>query len=90
MGLGGSLLVKAAALAEVSASSLPGISLCPGIHRRFVGPGRAFRWYLRWWVTGDLLSIALRSDWLSVQIMSEYSGWVVVAHSIATCMAAAE
>ncbi len=29
MGLGGSLLVKAAALAAVSASSLPGIPLCP-------------------------------------------------------------
>ncbi len=36
MGLGGSLLVKAAALAAVSASSLPGIPLRPGIHRRFV------------------------------------------------------
>ncbi len=43
MGLGGSLLFKAAALAAVSASSLPGIPLCPGIHRRFVGPGRALR-----------------------------------------------
>ncbi len=43
MGLGGSLLFKAAALAAVSASSLPGIPLCPGIHRRFVGPGRALK-----------------------------------------------
>ncbi len=59
MGLGGSLLVKAAALAAVSASSLPGIPLCPGIHRRFVGPGRALRGDLRWWVTGDRRSIAL-------------------------------
>ncbi len=87
MGLGGSLLVKAAALAAVSARSLPGIPLCPGIHRRLVGPGRAFR--RDHWVTGDRHSIALRSDWLSVQIVSEYSGWLVVAHSIATCMAAA-
>ncbi len=89
MGLGGSVLFKAAALAAVSASSLPGIPLCPGIHRRFVGPGRALRRDLSWWVTGDRRSIALRSDWLSVQIVSEYSGWLVVAHSIATCMAAA-
>ncbi len=72
MGLGGSLLFKAAALAAVSASSLPGIPLCPGIHRRFVGPGRALRWDSRWWVTGDRHSIALRSDWLSVKIASEY------------------
>ncbi len=88
MGLGGSLLFKVAALAAVSASSLPGILLCPGIHRRFVGPGRALRRDLRWWVTGDRRSFAI-SDWLSVQIVSEHSGWLVVAHSIATCMAAA-
>ncbi len=43
MGLGGSLLVKATALAVVSASALPGIPLCPGIHRRLVGHGRTFR-----------------------------------------------
>ncbi len=89
MGLGGSLLFQAAALAAVSVSSLPGIPLCPGIHRRFIGPGRALRRDLRWWVTGDRRSIALRSDWLSVQIVSEHSGWLVVAHSIVTCMAAA-
>ncbi len=40
MGLGGSLVVEAASLARVSANSLPGIPLCPGIHRRDVGPGR--------------------------------------------------
>ncbi len=53
--------------------------------------GRFFEVFrlLRWWVTGDRRSIALRSDWLSVQIVSGYSGWLVVAHSIATCMAAA-
>ncbi len=89
MGLGGSLLVYATALAATSASSLPGIPLCPGIRRTFVGPGRALRRDLRWWITGDRRSIALRSDWLRVQIVSEYSGWLVVAHSIATCMAAA-
>ncbi len=33
MGLGGSLVVEAAALAAVSVSSLPGIPLCPGTHR---------------------------------------------------------
>ncbi len=38
MGLGGSLVVKAVALAAVSASSLPGVPLYPGIHRRVVGP----------------------------------------------------
>ncbi len=74
MGLGGSLVVKAAALAAVCASSLPGIPVCPGIHRRLVGPGRAFRRDLRRWATGDRRSIALRSDWLSVQLVSEYSG----------------
>ncbi len=47
MGLGGSLVAKAAALAVVSASSLPGIPLCPGIYRRLVGPGQAFRRDLR-------------------------------------------
>ncbi len=41
IGLGGSLVVDAAALAAVSASSLPGIPLCPGIRRSVVGPGRA-------------------------------------------------
>ncbi len=74
MGLGGSLLVKAAALAAVSAISLSGIPMCPGIHRRFVGPGQALRRDLRWWVTGDRCSIALRSNLLSVKIVSEYSG----------------
>ncbi len=87
--LSGCIEPGADALAAVSASSLPGIPLCPGIHRRFVGPGQAFRWDLRWWVAGNRRSIAMRSDWLSVQIVSEYSGWLVVAHSIATCMAAA-
>ncbi len=81
-------MVKAVALAAVSTGSLPGIPLCPGIHRRRVGPGRAFRTDFRLWVTGDRRSIALRSDWLSVQIVSEYSRWLVVSHSIATCMAA--
>ncbi len=37
MGLGGPLVVKAAALAAVSASSLRGIPMCPGIHRSLVG-----------------------------------------------------
>ncbi len=66
MGLGGSLVVKAAALAAVPASSLPGIPLCPVIHRRLVGPGPAFRRDIRRWVTGDRRSIALRSDLLCV------------------------
>ncbi len=43
MGLAGSLVVNAAALAAVSASSLTGIPLCPGIYRHVVGPGRALR-----------------------------------------------
>ncbi len=38
MVLGGSLVVKAAALAAVSASSLPGILLCHGFHRISSGP----------------------------------------------------
>ncbi len=33
MGLGGSLVVEAAALATVSVSPLPGIPFCPGIRR---------------------------------------------------------
>ncbi len=60
-----------AAWVAVSASSSPGIPLCLGIHRRD----------LRWWVTGDRRSIALMRDWLSVQIVSVYSGWLVVDHS---------
>ncbi len=38
---------------------------------------------LRWWV------IAPSSDWLSVQIVRECSGWFMVIHSKACCMAAA-
>ncbi len=55
-------VVVAAVLAAVSASSLPGIPLCPGTHRRVVGPGRALRNDLRWLITGDQCSIALISD----------------------------
>ncbi len=51
-------MVEAAALAAVSVSSLPGIPLCPGIHRRVIGPGRALRSDFRWWVTGDRRSLA--------------------------------
>ncbi len=47
MGLERSLLVKAAALAAVSAISLPGVPLCTGIHRRLVGDGRVLRRDLR-------------------------------------------
>ncbi len=47
MGLGGSLVVEAAAFAAVSASSVPGITLCPGVHRRDVGLGHALRGDLR-------------------------------------------
>ncbi len=46
MGLGGSLVIAAAVLAAMSASSFPGIPLCPGVHRRVVGPGRALRSHL--------------------------------------------
>ncbi len=46
MGLGGSLVGEAAVLTAVPASSLPGIPLCPGVHRRVVGPGRALRSHL--------------------------------------------
>ncbi len=41
MNLGEPLVVEAAALAAVSASSLPDIPLCPSIHISVVGPGRA-------------------------------------------------
>ncbi len=43
MGLGGSLVVVAAVWAAFAASSLPGIPLCPGIHRRVIRPGRALK-----------------------------------------------
>ncbi len=42
MGLGGSLVDEAAALAAV-----PGIPWCPGIHRRVVGSGQALMSDLR-------------------------------------------
>ncbi len=42
MGQGGSLVVEAVVLAAVFASSIPVSPLCPGINKRFVGPGRAF------------------------------------------------
>ncbi len=62
MGLGGSPVVVAAVMAEVSASSLPGIPLCHGTLRRVVGSGRVLRRNLRWWVTVDRRSIASSSD----------------------------
>ncbi len=43
MCLGGPLVVEATAVVAVSASSLPGIHLCPGIHRRDSGK-TAPRW----------------------------------------------
>ncbi len=82
-------MVVAAVLAAVSASSLPGIPLWPGTHRRVVGPGRALRNDLMWLVTGDRRSFSLISDCLSVQIVSECSEWLAVAHSNAGCMVAA-
>ncbi len=74
MGLGGSL---AAVLAAVSASSLPGIPLCPGTHRRVVGPGQA----LRWRVTVGGSSVALSSDRLLMQIVNElrYNEQILIA-----------
>ncbi len=47
MGKGGLMVVEAAVLAAVSASSLSGVPMHPGIHRREVGPGRALRSDLR-------------------------------------------
>ncbi len=82
-------MVVAAVLSAVSASSLLGTPLCPGMHSRDVGPGRALRNDLRFCVTGDRHSVALISDQLLVQIVSECSGWLSVAHSNAGCMAAA-
>ncbi len=41
------MAIVVAVLAAVSAISLPEIPLCPGIHRRVVGPGRALRSDLR-------------------------------------------
>ncbi len=67
-------MVEVATLAAVSASPLPGIPLCPGIHKRVVGLGCASRSDLRWLDAGDRRSIALSSDGLSVQILSEFSG----------------
>ncbi len=55
-------MAEVAALAAVSASSLPGIPKWPDIHRSVVGLGRALRNYLRLWLTGDGRSIALSSD----------------------------
>ncbi len=55
-------MVVAAVSAAVSANSLRGIPLCPGIHKRVVGSGGALRSDLRRWVTGDRRSIALSSD----------------------------
>ncbi len=44
---GGVLVVVAAALVSVSASSLPRFPLCPSTHRRVFGPGRAWKNNLR-------------------------------------------
>ncbi len=86
VGLGGPLVVLATVLALVSASSLPGIPLCPGTHKRVVGPGRALRSYLRWRISGDRRSIVLRSDSKSAHIVSEWLGWLAVAQSKVSCM----
>ncbi len=47
-------MVVAVVMAAVSASSLPAIPLCPGIHRRVVGPG-----YLRVLLAGIVDPVAL-------------------------------
>ncbi len=62
LGLRGSLVIVAAVLDSVSASSLPGIPLGPGAHQWVIGLGRALRDGLRWWVTGDRRSVALSSN----------------------------
>ncbi len=48
MDLGGSLVIVAAALASVSANSLPGIPFSPVIHRKIFGPGLALMSDLKW------------------------------------------
>ncbi len=83
MGLGESLEVVVAVLAPMTVCALPGIPLRPGTRRRVVGPFQALGsdlWWW-WWFTGGRLSIALRSDGPSVQIVNEFSGWLAVAHS---------
>ncbi len=61
-------VIAAACLAQASASSLPAIPWWPGIQSRVVFPARLLSMLLRPAVSTEPLWIALRSDWLSVQI----------------------
>ncbi len=61
-------LIAAACLAQASASSLPAIPWWPGIQVRVVFPARLFSMRPRSIVSAEPLWIALRSDWLSVQM----------------------
>ncbi len=64
-GRGAPSLIAAACLAQASASSLPAITWWPEIQSRVVFPTRLYSMRLK---SAEPLWIALRSDWLSVQM----------------------
>ena len=63
-----------APLAALSASSLPGIPMWPGIHWILIEHLRKSKVRLRSDVSGPSPSRAVARDWLSVQIMMKVSG----------------
>ena len=63
-----------ASLAALSASSLPGIPMWPGIHWILIGRLRESKVRLRSEVSGPSPSRVVARDWQSVQIMMTMSG----------------
>ncbi len=85
-GLGAPSLIAAACLAQASASSLLAFPWWPWIQIRVVFPARFLSMRLRSVVSAEPLWIALRSDWLSVQMVAAACDGR--AHSSAMRMAA--
>ncbi len=83
---GAASVIAAACLAQASATSLPAIPWWPGIQSRVVLADRLLIMPLRSAVSGEPLWIALRSDWLSVQMAA--AAWDGKRHSSAMRMAA--
>ncbi len=65
---GGPSVIAAVCIAQASAPSLPAIPWWPGIQSSVVFPARLLSMRLKSVVSAEPLWIALRSDWLSVQM----------------------
>ncbi len=67
-------VITAAGLTQASASSVPAIPWLSGIQSRVVLPAHLLSMRLRSEVSAEPLWIALRSDWLSVQMAAASYG----------------